>query len=152
MVDETVQKSDSTVDRNRIAEEFSERMAGKLDPGKIDAAARAIRTTTPSYPATCALAGAIFYLNVQITMEQDGEVFDGDAGGFGSPGGNAMWGDVYTDDLNRLYAKTQTFELNAAAVYTSVMFFDGDSNFLGHYESGGVGTILGVYGGKGSWS
>ncbi|GAB4086620.1 hypothetical protein GCM10028784_32500 [Myceligenerans cantabricum] len=152
MVDETVQRTDVTVDRDRIAEEFAARMTGKLEQEKIDAAVVALRTTTATYPATCALAGAIFYLNVQITMEQDGEQFNGDSGGFGSPGGNVMWGDVYTDDLNRLYAATETFELNATPVYTSVMFFDGSSNFLGHFESGGIGTILGVYGGKGSWS
>lgn len=152
MVEETAQKSEGTVDLNRIAAEFSERMRGKLDQEKIDAAALAIQSATASYPAEGAVASAVFYLNVQITMTQDAKQFNGDAGGIGTPGGNYMNGAVYTDDLNRLYAETETFELNAAAAYTSVMFFDGDANFLGHFESGGVGTVLGVYGGKGTWS
>ncbi|MBL0888741.1 VapA/VapB family virulence-associated protein [Myceligenerans indicum] len=152
MVDETVRRTDSAVDRNRIAEEFATRMAGRLDQAKIDAAVRLIRATSTSYPADGSLASMIFYLKVWVNIKNGGKEFEGDCGGVGTPGGGALFGDVYTDDLNRLYAETETFELNAASVYTSIVFFDGDGNALGNFQSGSVSTVAGIFGGKGSWS
>lgn len=151
MVDETMQETEREVLRNLIAEDFATRLRGRLDQDKIDAATHAVRTTTQRYPGSLSLASLMFYLKLTIDME-DGEQFNGDCGGVGTPGGNWATGHLYTDNLSRLYADTQTFELNATPVYASVMFFDGNTNFLGHFESGGVGTVLGVYGGKGTWS
>jgi hypothetical protein len=97
------------------------------------------------------VAGAIFFLKWQVTIT-GGKTFDGTSGGITTIGGGALFGDVYTDDLNRLYSNTKSFEYNAAFAYTSLLFFDGNANLLGHFESGSVSTIAGVGGGSGSWS
>jgi hypothetical protein len=143
--------STEVASKETIANDFSSRMEGKLDQEKIDAAARSIQADTGSYPAHGSVASFIFYLKFGVTVT-DGKTFDGDAGGATTPGGGALFGDVYTDDLNALYSNTVSFEFNATPVYTSLLFFDGNSNLLGHFQAGAVSTIAGVGGGTGSWS
>ncbi|MCB9529829.1 MAG: VapA/VapB family virulence-associated protein [bacterium] len=138
------------VDRAALISGFRERLTGRLPQDKIDAASAKLEAATTSYSANGSIASAIFYLKVQVKIS-GGETFNGNAGGVATPGGGALFGDVYTDDINALYANTKSFELNAAAAYTSVLFFDGSSNLLGHFESGSVSTVIGVFGGKGSW-
>ncbi|HEY0737665.1 MAG TPA: VapA/VapB family virulence-associated protein [Herpetosiphonaceae bacterium] len=139
------------VDTNIVAHDFLVAMHGKLEQEKIDAAVTALKATTAKYPATGSVASLIFYLKFQVNIT-GGKTFDGNAGGASSPGGGALFGDVYTDDINRLYRDTVSFEFNATPVYLSILFFDGNSNLLGHFQSGALSTVLGIGGGKGEWS
>ena len=77
--------------------------------------------------------------------------FNGKGGGFAGVAGGQRWGDVYTDDQARLYAKTVSFWLIWAVANVHVHFFDAQSNALGHLEGGGIGTGGGTGGGTGSW-
>jgi hypothetical protein len=143
----------SAVSKEIVAHDFTVATHGKLDEDKIDAAVKSLSTTTTSYPCTGSVASLIFYLKFQITITPaGGKVFNGNAGGVSSPGGGALFGDVYTDDLNRLYSNTVSFEFQGTPVYLSILFFDGNSNLLGHAQCGAVSTVLGVGGGTGSWS
>ena len=63
-----------------------------------------------------------------------------------------MIGDVYTNDLERLYSDTVSFEFQATPVYTSLLFFDKHSNLLGHFQAGSVSIVTGIGGGSGSWT
>lgn len=139
------------VDTNIVAHDFLVAMHGKLEQEKIDAATAALKATTTKYAATGSVASLIFYLKFQVSIK-GGKTFDGNAGGASSPGGGALFGDVYTDDLDRLYRDTVSFEFNATPVYLSILFFDGNSNLLGHFQSGAISTVLGIGGGKGEWS
>lgn len=139
------------VDTNIVAHDFMMAMHGKLEQDKIDAATAALKATTTKYAATGSVASLIFYLKFQVNIT-GGKSFNGNAGGASSPGGGALFGDVYTDDLNRLYRDTVSFEFNATPVYLSILFFDGNSNLLGHFQSGAISTVLGIGGGKGEWS
>ena len=92
---------------------------------------------TSSYPANGSVASFIFYLQFQVNItSQGGKTFNGKAGGISSPGGGALFGDVYTDDLDKLYSDTHSFEFQSLPVYLSILFFDKDSNLLGHFQSG----------------
>jgi hypothetical protein len=137
--------------KETIANDFSTKWEGKLDQEKIDAAVNKIQADVTSYPAHGALASMIFYVKCSVTVD-GGKTFDGNAGGAFTPGGGALFGDVYTDDINRLYSNTASFQLTATPVYVYVLFFDGNSNLLGHFQSGAVSTVTGVGGGTGSWS
>jgi hypothetical protein len=66
----------------------------------------------------------IFYLKFQVNIT-GGESFNGNAGGLSTPGGGALFGDVYTDNLPNLYANTVSFEFQGTPVYLSILFFDG---------------------------
>ena len=143
----------SAVSREIIAHDFMMSTHSKLDEEKIEANVATLLNTTASYPANGSVASLIFYLKFQVQITSDGgETFNGNAGGVSSPGGGALFGDVYTDDLNRLYRDTVSFEFQGTPVYLSILFFDGDSNLLGHFQAGAVSTVLGVGGGKGEWS
>lgn len=98
--------------------------------------------------ATGNVASAIFYLRFYV--KSAGHVFQGNAGGISSPGGGALYGDLYINDP-AIFEKTVSFEFNAAEAYCSLLFFDGSSNLLGHAEFGGVSTVAGIGGGSGSW-
>ena len=128
-----------------IAKDFAEKMAGHLPDDKIKAAVDKINTTTTSYPAQLELLSSrSFY--VIIT---GGKRFDGNVG---PAGGGAGWGDVYTDDIERLYRDTVGFQITVALVYASVVFFDGNSNYLGNFQGGGMATGGFRGGGSGGWS
>ncbi len=80
-------------------------------------------------------------------------IFGGDAGGFVPAIPVAAFaGDVYTEDVNRLFTKTRVFELNIAVVYSSVVFFDDSWGVLGHYQGGGASFNLRAGAGTGGWT
>ncbi|WP_414570407.1 VapA/VapB family virulence-associated protein [Nostoc sp. CCY 9925] len=140
-----------SVNKEIIAHDFLVSVHDKLDQDKIDAAVKSILGTTSSYGANGNVASLIFYLQFQVNIN-NGKSFNGKAGGLSSAGGGALFGDVYTDDLNRLYANTVSFQFNATPVYLNINFFDSNSNLLGNFQSGGISTVLGIGGGSGSWS
>lgn len=142
--------TEPTVSKEIIAHDFNVAMHGKMEPDKLDAAIGALSATTARYPATGSVASLIFYLQFQCTIK-GGKTFDGKAGGVSTPGGGALIGDVYTDNLDRLYRDTVSFEFQATPVYTSLLFFDRNSNLLGHFQAGAVSIVAGVGGGSGSW-
>lgn len=139
------------VDLGTVANDFATHMDGKLDAEKLEAARQQLQAATASYAANGSIVSMIFYLQVQIAVS-GGKTFNGKAGGVSTPGGGALFGTVYTDDIDRLYASTVSFEFQATSVYTSVLFFDSDSNLLGHFQAGAVSIVNGVGGGSGSWS
>lgn len=100
------------IDKQLIAHDFRVAMHDKLEPEHIEGVAEALVSSTKSYPATGSVASLIFYLKFQVNIT-DGKSFNGDAGGASSPGGGALFGDVYTDDLDRLYRDTVSFEFQA---------------------------------------
>jgi hypothetical protein len=95
--------SPTPIDKQLIAHEFKSHLKGKLEQHKIDAIARSLVAETTAYPATGSVASLIFYLKFQVNIT-NGKPFNGNAGGLSSPGGGALFGDVYTDNLDNLYA------------------------------------------------
>jgi Rhodococcus equi virulence-associated protein len=145
------------VSRETVVEDFRKRMEGKLSEAQIDAAAEAMNAATTKYFAMFVPISLIFYVRVEVLIQDPAKlstapVFGGDAGGI-MPilpiGGFA--GDVYTEDVNRLFTKTRVFETQILVVYSSVVFFDENWNLLGHYQGGGASTNLGVAAGTGTW-
>ncbi|MFC6357365.1 VapA/VapB family virulence-associated protein [Luethyella okanaganae] len=106
-----------------------------------------------SYPVSGAVIGGLLYTRVQIdSKDGSGEKFVGNGGGVFTPGAGAFLGDLYTNDLARLYSDTTNFQVNATPVYTNINFFDSDANLLGSLHAGSVSTVVGVGGGTGNWS
>ncbi len=144
-----------TTDRTQqdadVVEGFRDHMTGKLEPAHIENGVVALKTATTAYSATGSFASLLFYVKLRVQVT-GGKSFDGSAWGVTFPGGNALFGDVYTDDIDRLYRDTTTFAFQATPVYTAVEFFDSDGTLLGHFQAGGIGTSTGAGGGSGSWS
>lgn len=144
---ETTQEQTSML----IAHDFITKNTGVLDEKQIGQAVKKITAKTKSYPAKGSIVSFIFYLKFQVNIT-GGKSFNGQAGGVSSPGAGALIGDVYTSDLNRLYSDTVSMQFNATPVYTSIIFFDKNSNVLGTFQAGAVSTVAGIGGGSGSWS
>lgn len=103
--------------------------------------------------AQVASVGPYTQVTVGVTPALGGWLnFLGHAGSLATLGANGTWGDLYTDDLLRLYTDTVSFEFNTLIFYTNVNFFDASSNFLGAYHGGGVGITTGIGGGTGTFS
>ena len=143
--------AENVVSKEIIAHDFLVSAHGKLDQDKLDAVVASLKSVATAYPATGSVASLIFYLRFQVNVT-NGKSFNGDAGGLSSPGGGALFGDVYTDDIDRLYRDTVSFEFQGTPVYLSILFFDGNSNLLGHFQAGAVSTVTGIGGGTGKWS
>lgn len=141
----------TTVDKEVLVADFASATADLLEPGLLDAASERLRTLTTAHPAQGAVASMIFYLRISVDVK-GGKGFRGNAGGISTPGGGGAWGDLYTDDLDRLYSSTKSFQFNATPVYFNVNFFDGSSHLLGHFQAGAFSTALGTGGGTGTWS
>jgi hypothetical protein len=136
-----------------IANDFRNAMKGKLTDEHVEAAVNTLLSTTSRYPANGSVASLIFYLKFQVNITgAGGKSFNGNAGGASTPGGGALFGDVYTDNLARLYSDTVSFEFQGTPVYISLLFFDKNSNLLGHFQAGAVSTVTGIGGGSGKWS
>jgi|GEM_PF-812255 len=141
-----------------IAKSFAERMAGILDDEKIAAAVHSLETETNGFPCSGGVVSFIFYVHFGLNgnpvpgLGPQGPFFSGNAGGVSVPGGGSINGHVYTSDVAALVKNTVSFEFNAAAAYTGLLFFDSSSNLLGHLEAASKSTVIGVGGGSGSWS
>ena len=137
----------------QIAQDFYNNFQGKLEDEKLDQVVQEIKCTENKYHTQGSLICAVFYF--RVTVGGYGDVkkqFTGNGGGGGLPGAQALIGDLYTSDLERLYRDTDSFQFTVTLVYTSVLFFDKSSRLLGHYQAGAVSTPTGgIGGGKGSW-
>lgn len=139
--------------RDRISQDFRIMFAGKVDEGLLDKAAESLDGSLEvesAYPANGAIASILFWLRCRCNVD-GGKTFTGDAFGLAVPGGSALFGDVYTDDLDRLYADTRNFTVVAAAAYTAFIFQDEQNNTLGTFHAGAVGTTVGTAYGTGRW-
>ena len=133
-----------------VAKELAAALQGKLPQDKLDAAVAALKAPATTYPCISTIICLIFYMRVAVAIT-GGKSFSGNAGGICLPPGGTGGGDVYTNDINKLYADTASFALVTAAAYLHVSFFDKDHNLLGTAECGGAYTA-GATGGTGSWS
>ncbi len=144
------------IDRDQIASDFRKLLADHLPQEAIDNAVAHLErapqaAATTAYPANGSVASLIVYTKCQCTILNGGKTFDGSAWGVTFPGGGALKGDVYTDDINTLYAKTSSFTLVATPVYTSFIFMDDSGNTLGSFQAGSISTVGGIGGGSGHW-
>ena len=137
----------------QIAQDFYNNFKGKLEDEQLDQVVQEIKCTENKYHTQGSLICAVFYF--RVTVGGYGDVkkqFTGNGGGGGLPGAQALIGDLYTSDLERLYRDTDSFQFTVTPVYTSVLFFDKSSRLLGHYQAGAVSTPTGgIGGGKRGW-
>jgi len=139
------------IDKEAIARDMAQALEGKMDQAKIDAAVQRLKSFSTSYGASGSVWSAVLYMGFEVTIN-GGETFKGKAWGISLPGGGAFFGSVFTDDINALYANTETFQFNGTAAWLNINFFDGHGNLLGNLQAGAVSTVLGMSGGSGSWS
>jgi hypothetical protein len=140
------------VSQDDVAQGMREALTEVLPDDKLEAASDAVTGSSTSYPADGTFVALLFYMRVTVRVRGDNRQFTGNAGGLGSLGGGGSWGDVYTDDLLRLYRDTVSFSFQSTPVYISVQFFDSNSNLLGHYQGGAASVAAGTGGGSGTWS
>jgi hypothetical protein len=141
----------ATVSGEQISNDVSSLLQGKVQQSAIDSSVQVLASTTTAYPATGSVASLIFYMKCQCTIT-GGKTFNGSAWGISFPGGGALFGDVYTSDINALYANTVSFTLVCTPVYTTFIFNDVNGNALGSFQAGSISTVSGTGGGSGSWS
>jgi hypothetical protein len=139
--------------RHEAADAFRAAFADKLGEEKTDQIIETMLSADTAYATNGAIVSGVFWVQVNVdSWDGQTKAYVGEGGGVFTPGGGALIGAVYTDDLEGLLANTTRFEVNAAAAYTSIVFFDDNSNCLGSYQSGSVSTVIGIGGGKGSWA
>jgi hypothetical protein len=103
---------------------------------------------TTSWPASGSVISAIVYY--RFSIDANGFEFSGNAGGIGLPGAAALEGTLYmTNDT--LFTDTVSFSFVSVPAYCAVMFYNGNSELLGHLQSANIGIITGTGGGTGSW-
>ncbi|GAB3849957.1 hypothetical protein GCM10028822_14630 [Hymenobacter terrigena] len=143
------------VDAATLVRDFKQQYEGKLPAEQLQSATDALMATANAtgYAANGNIASMVFYVKVQVNVTGvGGKSFNSNGGGVFTPGGGAYFGTVYTDDINRLYRDTVSFQVTATNVYVSVVFFDGNSKTLGTFQAGAVSTVTGVGGGSGHWA
>lgn len=140
----------TTVDPQQVSAGFRSMFEGKLPDDKMQSGLTQIGSSVSGYSANGSIASVVIWMKCQCQC--NGKTFDGSSWGIAFPGGGALFGTVYTSDINALFSNTETFAFTATPVYTAFYFFDGDHNLLGTFQAGSVSTVGGQGGGKGSWS
>lgn len=135
----------------QIQDDLVANLTGKMDDKKLKENLEHVAKFNEDYPISGSIFSAIFYISLQLYVDEYSKKFTGDGGGAFTPGVGPLTGDLYTDDRNKLFSETISFEVNATAVYVNVNFFDGDSNLLGSAHMASVSTVTGIGGGKGAW-
>ena len=107
--------SETTIDIDTVAGDFRTSVKDTLDQERIDAAVETLRATRTEYPATCRVVKGIFFAVFEVAIT-GGKTFRSTIGGIGIGGGEAS-GIVRTDDIERLYRSTVSFQFNATPVY-----------------------------------
>ena len=143
-------KSPANISPEKLSDDFRNMHALNMTDELIQHNVEAIQAAQTAYTATGEIKSAVIWSRVNISIN-GGKTFEGDGWGGGFPGGGALIGDVYTDDINRLYSDTDHFAIVAAMAYTAVYFLDSDGKQVGHYQAGSVSSVGGAFGGKGSW-
>lgn len=134
--------------RELVVMQFRASVEGQMDSSRVERAAKRLLTLNAGYAASANFLGA--HAQVFKTGGKPG-TFNGDFAPAGILGGYE--GHVYTDDESRLLNPTpQTFNINIAVVYCSVLFFDAAGELVGHFQGGGLGFAVLVGGGQGSWA
>jgi Rhodococcus equi virulence-associated protein len=141
----------TTISKAELAQEYASLVQGKVPQSSIDSGVQVLAAQTTAYPANGSIASMVIYMKCQCTIT-GGKTFNGDAWGISFPGGGALIGDVYTSDINALYANTTNFDLVATSVYTTFIFKDKNGNSLGSFQAGAISTVNGTGHGSGSWS
>ncbi|WP_445721753.1 VapA/VapB family virulence-associated protein [Flavobacterium sp.] len=131
--------------------DFKEVVKGKMEEKQIEKIVSDMSSFTNRHAAQCPISSAVFYVWINVIVE-GGKSAVGHGGGLFTPGGGGSWGHLYTNDIERLYRDTISFQVNAAQVYLNVNFFDAHSNLLGSYHGGGIGTVRGIGGGTTKWT
>jgi hypothetical protein len=135
------------------ADEHLKSLAEKHEANKILAKKSDFKeSATNKYPATGSFVSAVIYYHFWVNLTDQNKQFNGNAGGVGVPGGGAMVGDVYTDDLDRLIKETKNFQFGTTPLYFELTFFTDGHDYLGTFQAGGIGIALGTGGGNGKWS
>ena len=142
----------ATVSGEQISKDVSSLLQGKVQQSAIDSSVQVLAAASnTAYGANGSIASLIFYMKCQCVVS-GGKTFNGSAWGISFPGGGALMGDVYTSDINALYANTVSFTLICTLVYTTFIFNDANGNALGSFQAGSISTVTGTGGGSGSWS
>jgi hypothetical protein len=149
----STQNETAQVDRETVTNDFKVALQGTLPDAHVEQQAQRLAAAATSFSANGSVVSLVFYLQFQVSVTSPGgKTFNGKAGGLSSPGGGALFGTIYTDDINRLYSDTASFAFTATPVYLAIYFFDGNSNALGSFQAGAVSIVTGTGGGTGSWS
>lgn len=92
----------------------------------------------------------VFFFGFEL--QNGSRQYVGHGGGLGSVGGAVFVGDIYTNDAERLYRETVSFQVNAASPYVNINFFNRNAENLGSLHAGGVGVCAFLGGGSGRWT
>ncbi len=120
-------------------------------PQEIAAAIVSMTFMADRYPTKGTVASRVFYLHFQVQTE-GGKMFNGRLPDISSPAGGTMEGDLYTNNIDRLYRDTVDFEFQSNSIYTSLLFFDYRGHLLGHFKGSPLLSHGGIGVGTGKWS
>lgn len=130
-------------------------LRNSLDVGtnseELDDLENAIAATATKYPAGGYVWSALIYTGWAAAIYGSHRAFKGRAWGIAVPGGGTLFGEIYSDDLDRLYRDTKSFTFTAAAAYTAIYFFDENSQYLGSFQGGSISNVIGTGGGSGEF-
>jgi hypothetical protein len=154
----------ATITSKQLAKDFEEHLTGKLNEDVVRRTVESLETITESQleaatPAHGSIVSLVFWMQGQCIVDSPGgKTFNGTAGGLATPGGGALFGDVYlvaAPTLEELYRKTDSWAFVATTAYTAFYFFDSKSTpppLLGSFQSFAVSIVSGGGTGPGSWS
>jgi len=144
------------VDRKTLAHDFGNLLKGRADDAFITSHVKQIMAPAAltAYPANGSVASLVFGLQISCQIT-NGKQFQDWIWGAALPGGGALFGDVYTNDIKKLYAATTQVIATFTPVYTAFYWLDASNTNLGYFQAGSISTVAGSAAGPASpsdWS
>src|SRR5271165_6963874 len=116
----------ATFDEEAILRDYRRAHKGTLTDAQIEEGAKSLSEALKAaakqtaaqtkYAANATIATTFAWVHIGVTVS-GGKSCIGDGGGVFGLGGGGFWGDVYTDDIERLYRDTVSFQVNLAVFY-----------------------------------
>lgn len=145
---------DSLELKNQIVNDFKSQHIENVEEGVLDEIVAGIKGTEKSYPANGSIVSAIFYARVDVEVVYQNKTkkhFLGRGGGAGTLGGGVLGGDIFTEDIEKMFSETIAFQVTCTPVYACILFLDRDSKLLGHFQAGALSMSCIAAGGAGTW-
>ncbi len=135
---------------------YRETYQGKFDDKKLDEHAASLERllTTEKIFAKAFITSFVIVQDVSINTKGGDDTMDicvSTTGGACTAGSGVTLGDIYTEDMDGLLKNTAWIGFFAAAAYLHIDFYDKDHKIIGHFEGGGLSSVIGGGGGSAKW-
>jgi hypothetical protein len=149
--------ADKRIDSSTVVERYRQVYGDKFKKEQLEENVSSLEKllgAEKTYPAEADIVSFVIVQKVSLTTyggDKKKDLCFATTGGACTGGFGVTGGDIYTDDMAGLLANTAWIGFAAAAAYLHIDFYNKDHKIIGHFEGGGLSSVIGGGGGAAGW-